>query len=349
MTPRSALWTCAALLPCLPLYAATPQDVCKKKLPQLKQQLIKNPDNTEGWVELRTCANETKEWGDAVDAAMAVKGKAPNNPQPRIILGMAQMQGKDYDRAIEHFDKAIELDSNEPYAYFQMGMAYLFKNEPEKALTAAERAVELDPKSPVYQRQAAYTYLMLDDLPKAEEASLTAIKLDPNDLAAHKILMRVYSKEDKTAEADQEALTVKAIIAKRAASLPAVTPAAPILAPKVEEDKRDEEKEDDADVIARLLNDWDEMKTDVIAGNVNGALSYFSTYLDTREQYKQAFSKMGPRAAKAMQSFGDLYDCEVVFLSASCKALVRNDFGTMHQTTVRFERNPDRVWRIKSF
>jgi|GEM_PF-2721234 len=325
----------------------SPRDLCRKKITQLKQQLSKNPANPQGWVELRTCANELKEWNEAVEAAMAAKQKAPDNAEPHIIIGMAQMQGKDYTRSIEHFDKAIELDAHQPYAYFQMGMAYLFLNQPEKAQQAAQRAVELDPTNAAYQRQAAYTYLMLDDLANAETAAGAAIKIDPEDIAAHKILARVYAKQGKTEEATQEAQLAKAAMTKHMASLPKAE--APVLSPKVEQEKLKEEKEDDADIIANLLENWSHMKDSLMSGDLDTAIRYFSTYLDTRDQYKKAFIKMGPRASKAMQSFGELYDCEVVFLSASCKALIRNDFGTTSQTIVRFERNPDRIWRIKSF
>jgi tetratricopeptide (TPR) repeat protein len=327
-------------------------DLCRKKLPQLKSQLSKNPDNPQGWMELRTCANELKEWNDAVDAAMAAKQKAPDNPEPRLILGMAQMQSKDYNRAIEYFDKTIELNSNESYAYFQMGMAYLFLNLPTKALIAAERAVEIDPKNAAYQRQASYTYMMLDDLPNADRAAHAALEIDPDDIAAHKILAHVYAKEGKADEAAQEAQAARVATAKKIAALPATPAVKPLLAPKVAAEKEKEaknEKEDDADIIAGLLNSWEEMKTDLIAGRIDAALPYFSTYLDTRDQYRQAFTRMGPRAKRTFQNFGEPYDCEVVFLSATCKALVRNDYGTMHETSIRFERNPDRVWRIRSF
>jgi tetratricopeptide (TPR) repeat protein len=352
MRTSFALTGLALVLWCLPLMAAdpNPKTLCRKKIPQLKQQLSKNPADSKAWLELRTCANELKEWNDAVDAAMAAKGKTPNNPQPRIILGMAQMQGKDYDRAIEHFDKAIEINSQEPYAYFQMGMAYLFLNQPDKALTAAERAVELDPSNGSYQRQAAYTYMMLDDLPKAETAANAALKIDSDDIAAHKILARVYAKEEKTDESAREAQAAKIATAKHIASMPAPEPPPPgARAHEVEPEKKKVEKEDDADIIAEMLDGWEHMKADVIAGKLNDAIPYFSTYIDTRDKYHTAFSRMGSRAAKAMQSFGELYDCEVVLYSASCKALVRNELGTMHQTVVWFERNPDRIWRIKSF
>jgi len=56
-----------------------------------------------------------------------------------------------------------------------------------------------------------------------------------------------------------------------------------------------------------------------------------------------------PRLESVFSGFGELYDCEVVFATAHCKSIVKNAAGTVVVTKIRFERNPDRVWRIRSF
>jgi hypothetical protein len=56
-----------------------------------------------------------------------------------------------------------------------------------------------------------------------------------------------------------------------------------------------------------------------------------------------------PRLESVFAGFGELYDCEVVFATAHCKSIVKNAAGTVIVTKIRFERNPDRVWRIRSF
>lgn len=327
------------------------KEICRKKIPGLKQQLIKNSDQPELWRELRACANELKEWNDAVEAAMVGKSKAPDNPEPRLILGMAHLQARDYDRAIEHLDKAIELDSKNPYAYFQMGMAYLFKNQPEQALAAAERAVEMEPANGAYQRQAAYVYLLTDQVDKAETAAKAAIAADADDIAAHKVLSKVYTRQGKTTEAAAEAALARSAAEKRAALEP---PPPPVVSTGQKGKKKEEEEDnpaklDDADIIADILHNWSRMKAAMARGDIEEGLGYFSDYPGTREEYRAAFAKMGPRTQRLFANFGELYDCEVVFLSASCKGVVRNDFGRMRSTTVRFERNPDKAWRIKSF
>src|SRR5688572_21628365 len=73
------------------------KDVCQKKITTLKGTLAKNPQDANAWLELRICANELKDWSEAVEIASAAKAKNPNNAEPRLILGLAQMHGKDYE------------------------------------------------------------------------------------------------------------------------------------------------------------------------------------------------------------------------------------------------------------
>ena len=123
------------------LYAAGPEgkDICQKNYSGYKDRITKNPLDDEAWTELRVCTTERKKWDDAIQVALQARLKNRDLPQPYLILGLAQMQQKNYERAVEHFDQTIALKSGQPIAYFQMGMAYLFLNEPTKAAQAAER------------------------------------------------------------------------------------------------------------------------------------------------------------------------------------------------------------------
>ena len=122
--------------------------------------------------------------------------------------------------------------------------------------------------------------------------------------------------------------------------------------PKEEEEKEEKKsrKQEDYQVIGQCIGQWNKMKDAALDGDINEALSYYSDYLDTRDQYRDSFNQLGvPRLRSVFASFGELYDCEVVFASAHCKSMVRNAAGTVTITKIRFERNPDRVWRIRSF
>ncbi|CAI2382792.1 unnamed protein product [Moneuplotes crassus] len=55
------------------------------------------------------------------------------------------MGSKEYDKAIESYDKSISLDANEPSTYSNRSLAYLKKKMFSKAIEDANKALELDP------------------------------------------------------------------------------------------------------------------------------------------------------------------------------------------------------------
>ena len=329
------------------------KDLCQKNYSSYKDRILKNPADEDAWKEFRVCTTELKKWDDAIQVALQVRQKNRDLPQPYLILGLAQMQQKNYERAIEHFDQTISLQSNQPIAYFQMGMAYLFLSEPEKANLAAGRAVELDPSNPSHHRQLAYTQLLLGDLPAAEASAKKAIELDKDDLAAHKILAKIYAKEGNNVGMTQELALASSAEKQYAVDHPESVKKPEPVAPPPAEDAKEEsksEKQEDYQVIGQCIGQWNNMKETILHGDIDGALPYYSDYLDTRDQYRTSFQQLGIQRLKyVFANFGDLYDCEVVFASAHCKALVSNAAGTSVVDRIRFERNPDHVWRIRSF
>jgi tetratricopeptide (TPR) repeat protein len=335
-------------------YAAdqSARDLCQKTFNDYKSRLTKNPSDDAAWTEFRVCATELRRWDEAIQVALTARQKNKELPQPYLIMGLAQMQQKNYERAVEHFDQSIALKSDQPLAYFQMGMAYLFLNETAKASQAAERAVELEPTNPAHHRQLAYTQLLLGDLGAAEASAKKAIELDKDDLAAHKILAKIYAKEQNNVGMTQELALVKDAEQKFIAAHPEMAkPIAPVPKPQEEEEEdKKSKKQEDYEVIGTIIDQWNQMKGAIQEGNIERALTYYSDYLDTRDQYRESFNRLGlPRLESIFSGFGELYDCEIVFASAHCNSLVKNEAGTVIVTRIRFERNPDHKWRIRSF
>ena len=60
--------------------------------------------------------------------------------------GNAQMSSKEYDAAIESYNKAISLDSTNPVYYSNRAAAYSSKGDHLAAVGDAEKAISLDPK-----------------------------------------------------------------------------------------------------------------------------------------------------------------------------------------------------------
>jgi small glutamine-rich tetratricopeptide repeat-containing protein alpha len=60
--------------------------------------------------------------------------------------GNAQMNGKQYDEAIDAYTKAIELDPSNPVYFSNRAAAHSSKADHLSAVVDAEKAIELDPK-----------------------------------------------------------------------------------------------------------------------------------------------------------------------------------------------------------
>ncbi|NIM98282.1 MAG: tetratricopeptide repeat protein [candidate division Zixibacteria bacterium] len=57
----------------------------------------------------------------------------PNLAQAHTNLGTVFLGQEDYDKAIDHFKKVMELNYYDTKAHYNLGLAYLYKGEVEKA------------------------------------------------------------------------------------------------------------------------------------------------------------------------------------------------------------------------
>ena len=85
-------------------------------------------------------------------AAEAVK-KNPKDAKAHFFLGVAYEKKRDYNSAIKHFDKAIEIDPRAAY-YLNRGAAYKAQFNYDKAIADYKKALEVDPKFSI-----AYSHL----------------------------------------------------------------------------------------------------------------------------------------------------------------------------------------------
>src|ERR1035438_1530954 len=82
--------------------AETGKDLCQKNYSGYKDRLAKNPADDAAWTELRVCTTELKRWDEPIQVALQARLKNRELSQPYLILGLAQMQQKNYERAVEH-------------------------------------------------------------------------------------------------------------------------------------------------------------------------------------------------------------------------------------------------------
>ena len=104
-------------------------------------------------------------------------------------LGRLDYDGHEYNKAIRHFQQAIELNPRMARAYDNLGLCYYYQNQNDLAVTNYEKAIELergfDHPSPWPYLNLAITQQFLNRLPDAEENLRQAIRLDPGFAKAH--------------------------------------------------------------------------------------------------------------------------------------------------------------------
>jgi len=146
------------------------------------------------------------EWARKVLDTLAVQ-----NPKEALYsywLGRLDYEGHEYNRAIAHFRRAIELAPTMSRAYDNLGLCYYYQNQNDLAVENYKKAIELDRNS---GQPSAWPYLNLavtlqfqNDLPGAESNLREGIRLNPSFYQAHFQLGLVLENQGKLPEAVEE-------------------------------------------------------------------------------------------------------------------------------------------------
>jgi tetratricopeptide (TPR) repeat protein len=120
-------------------------------------------------------------------------------------LGRIDYDGHEYNGAIQHFRKAIELDPKMARAYDNLGLCYYYQNQNELAVENYKKAIELDrdaghPSEWPYL-DLAITEQFLNETRDAETNLREALRLDPDFTKAHFQLGTVLEDEGRLKEA----------------------------------------------------------------------------------------------------------------------------------------------------
>ena len=98
---------------------------------------IKTRDKVAPGPQASSSASTSQSGSSAEDKTQAEKFKQAGN---------AQMSSKDYDAAIESYNKAIALDPSNPVYFSNRAAAHTNKGDHLSAVGDAEKAISVDPK-----------------------------------------------------------------------------------------------------------------------------------------------------------------------------------------------------------
>lgn len=107
-------------------------------------------------------------------------------------LGVAYMERKMYDKAIEAFNNALKIDPNYLSAYINLGYCYQYKEDYVKAIQSFEKAIILNPRSAKLYNTIGLLYDKMGNPEKAVIAYKKAVNLDPTYKNSHYMLGQLY-------------------------------------------------------------------------------------------------------------------------------------------------------------
>ena len=98
-----------------------------------------------------------------------IKSDPENSFAHYYNLGLAAFEQKNYQEAIRHFQRSVELNPNISRTHVELGTSYLFVGNNQGAASAFERALELDPRMIEAHNSLGIAYLNLGRFNEAQQ------------------------------------------------------------------------------------------------------------------------------------------------------------------------------------
>jgi tetratricopeptide (TPR) repeat protein len=153
----------------------------QKSMIHFNEALKLQPDFPEAYNNLGTLYLLLKKWDLAIDcfrkASSYLLYKTPHFAQNN--MGLAYHNKGDYQKAIEHYQKAIKLFPSYSPCYENLARAYEAINNWEPAIEAYKKSIDYDPGYPASHLNLARLYLRLNRANDAVIELKLTIELDP--------------------------------------------------------------------------------------------------------------------------------------------------------------------------
>lgn len=108
-----------------------------------------------------------------------------------LNLGDAAYYAGEYEKAIDNYTKAIEINPEDAMAYNNRGVAYHKLEQYENAISDLTKAIEIHSEESNYYRNRGVSYHHFKQYEKAIKDFTKAIEIDPENIQAYKNLSEV--------------------------------------------------------------------------------------------------------------------------------------------------------------
>jgi tetratricopeptide (TPR) repeat protein len=142
-----------------------------------------NMDKKNKYNELAYSYYKLQQSKEAIDAYSKVIALFPNNGMALRGMGNVYYElEQDFDKAIQYFEKALEVDAEESKPiYYKLGWLYNDKERYDDAVKILLKAVEYDSEDSGYREELGYAYYMQDQYEFAITQLNKAINLEKSN------------------------------------------------------------------------------------------------------------------------------------------------------------------------
>jgi arylsulfatase A-like enzyme/Tfp pilus assembly protein PilF len=137
----------------------------------------------------------------AIPLLERVVAEDPLIPHAQYFLGVAYKEIRQYDKAILHLNKAIQLVPDSMMGQYEMALALYEKGDLQTASTHLEIVVAHSPDWTDARFSLAAIYARVDRVPEAISQLGVTLELDPDHYRAHLLRGRILSLEGRAADA----------------------------------------------------------------------------------------------------------------------------------------------------
>lgn len=151
-----------------------------------KKALTINKDVFQVWQQVMAIYNQKRDWKNVVETSSEAMELFPNQAVIYLFRGGAEMQLKDYDKALKTFTRGEKMSGGNEKLHAQffanLGDAYHSLNRSEESDSAYDKSLRLDPENAyVLNNYSYYLSVRKQNLEKAKQMSAYANKLEPNN------------------------------------------------------------------------------------------------------------------------------------------------------------------------
>ncbi len=165
------------------------------------------PDNVAAWSVLAHLHETSDEQDACVDACEQVLRLATPDDGGRLLrfdallgIGTAELKRRNYSRAIEALNAALDENAMDARAHSKLGAAYMQQDRGADAIESFLKAADLRPESPVHLMNAAIVHLREGNLGMSHDLIQQSLSIDPGNrrvLSAYGPLLWEMGQDDR--------------------------------------------------------------------------------------------------------------------------------------------------------